>query len=167
MRNDACCCCCVGTNACICLLLRDAYDFMFYSRTNISQATRRHLAHAVHFKETDFKFRLSIAMNENLVTRSILLLVITISGCRHVASAEGSFSTCEWLLDNGASVNALDRFQRTPLEVWCSHGAASRKLSSEVTRHHKPTSRMSHLSCWRHDACYPRRTHMFEHEICI
>eukprot|EP00892_Ulva_mutabilis_P004619 jgi/Ulvmu1/2529/UM138_0034.1 len=34
----------------------------------------------------------------------------------HVASAEGSFSTCEWLLDHGASVNALDRFQRTPLE---------------------------------------------------
>ena len=36
--------------------------------------------------------------------------------CRHVAAAEGAFSVCQWLLDKGADVNALDRFQHTALE---------------------------------------------------
>eukprot|EP01023_Acetabularia_acetabulum_P006292 TRINITY_DN12628_c1_g1_i3.p1 TRINITY_DN12628_c1_g1~~TRINITY_DN12628_c1_g1_i3.p1 ORF type:complete len:361 (+),score=47.93 TRINITY_DN12628_c1_g1_i3:31-1083(+) len=34
----------------------------------------------------------------------------------HIACAEGAFSTAQWLMDKGASVNALDRFKRTPLE---------------------------------------------------
>ena len=40
------------------------------------------------------------------------------AACRHLASSEGSYKVSEWLLcEEGADVNALDRFQRTPLEV--------------------------------------------------
>uniref|UniRef100_A0A7S0UV82 Protein kinase domain-containing protein n=1 Tax=Polytomella parva TaxID=51329 RepID=A0A7S0UV82_9CHLO len=34
----------------------------------------------------------------------------------HVAAAEGAFSVAEWLIQNGAPVNACDRHGRTPLE---------------------------------------------------
>lgn len=34
----------------------------------------------------------------------------------HVAAAEGAFSVAQWLLEEGADKNALDRHQRTPLE---------------------------------------------------
>lgn len=37
--------------------------------------------------------------------------------CRHLAASENSFAVAEWLLQNGARVNSLDRFKRTPLEV--------------------------------------------------
>ena len=40
------------------------------------------------------------------------------TACRHLASSEGSYKVSEWLLvEEGADVNALDRFKRTPLEV--------------------------------------------------
>lgn len=40
------------------------------------------------------------------------------ASCRHLASSEGSYKVSEWLLfEEGADVNALDRFKRTPLEV--------------------------------------------------
>ena len=40
------------------------------------------------------------------------------AACRHLASSEGSYKVSEWLLcEEGADVNALDRFKRTPLEV--------------------------------------------------
>ena len=35
----------------------------------------------------------------------------------HLAASEGSYKVAEWLLENKADVNALDRFKRTPLEV--------------------------------------------------
>lgn len=34
----------------------------------------------------------------------------------HLAASEGAFSIVKWLLDTRASVNAVDRFKRTPLE---------------------------------------------------
>lgn len=37
--------------------------------------------------------------------------------CRHLAASEGSWSVAEWLLENGADINVVDRFKRTPLEV--------------------------------------------------
>lgn len=36
---------------------------------------------------------------------------------RHLAAREGAWAVTEWLLESGASINAVDRFQRTPLEV--------------------------------------------------
>ena len=35
----------------------------------------------------------------------------------HLAASEGSYKVAEWLLEQKADVNALDRFKRTPLEV--------------------------------------------------
>ncbi len=35
---------------------------------------------------------------------------------RHLAASEGSYKVTEWLLEEGVTVNALDRFKRTPLE---------------------------------------------------
>lgn len=46
----------------------------------------------------------------------------------HVASAEGSFSVVQWLLQNGAPVNPVDRHDRTPLEE------AARSDHTEVVR---------------------------------
>ena len=37
--------------------------------------------------------------------------------CRHLAASEGCYSISEWLLSQGANINAVDRFKRTPLEV--------------------------------------------------
>lgn len=34
----------------------------------------------------------------------------------HLAASEGCYKVTEWLLSQGASVNAVDRFRRTPLE---------------------------------------------------
>lgn len=36
---------------------------------------------------------------------------------RHLAAAEGCYSVVVWLLKQGAIINAVDRFKRTPLEV--------------------------------------------------
>ncbi len=36
---------------------------------------------------------------------------------RHLAASEGSYRIAEWLLEQGADVNAMDRFKRTPTEV--------------------------------------------------
>ncbi len=40
----------------------------------------------------------------------------------HLAASEGSYKVSEWLLENKADVNALDRFKRTPLEVGAVRG---------------------------------------------
>jgi ankyrin repeat protein len=40
----------------------------------------------------------------------------------HLAASEGSYKVSEWLLENKADVNALDRFKRTPLEVGIVRG---------------------------------------------
>lgn len=37
--------------------------------------------------------------------------------CRHIAAAEGAYTVCKWLIESDADINAMDRFQRTPLEV--------------------------------------------------
>lgn len=37
----------------------------------------------------------------------------------HLAASEGVVKLTQWLLENGAEVNALDRFNRTPLEEAC------------------------------------------------
>ena len=37
---------------------------------------------------------------------------------RHLAAAEGKLSVAKWLLDQGCTPNPVDRFFRTPLEVW-------------------------------------------------
>ena len=37
--------------------------------------------------------------------------------CRHLAASEGSYKVTEWLLEQRVDVNAVDRFNRTPLEV--------------------------------------------------
>lgn len=34
----------------------------------------------------------------------------------HLAASEGCYKVTEWLLEQGAAVNAVDRFRRTPLE---------------------------------------------------
>ena len=34
----------------------------------------------------------------------------------HLAASEGCYKVTEWLLGQGAAVNAVDRFRRTPLE---------------------------------------------------
>lgn len=39
--------------------------------------------------------------------------------CRHIAAAEGAYTVCKWLIESDADINAMDRFQRTPLEVRC------------------------------------------------
>ena len=36
---------------------------------------------------------------------------------RHLAASEGRVKVVSWLLKQGADVNFLDRFKRTPLEV--------------------------------------------------
>lgn len=36
---------------------------------------------------------------------------------RHLAASEGREKVVKWLLEQGADVNFLDRFKRTPLEV--------------------------------------------------
>lgn len=36
---------------------------------------------------------------------------------RHVAAGEGAYGVSEWLIEAGADVNAMDRADRTPLEV--------------------------------------------------
>jgi hypothetical protein len=59
-----------------------------------------------------FKFQF-----ENLSTSWCQLITWPHCCCRHIAAAEGAFSVCKWLLDSGADANALDRFQRTALEV--------------------------------------------------
>lgn len=38
--------------------------------------------------------------------------------CRHLAASEGSYKVTEWLLSEQADINSLDRFKRTPLEVY-------------------------------------------------
>lgn len=38
--------------------------------------------------------------------------------CRHLAASEGSYKVTEWLLSEQADINSLDRFKRTPLEVF-------------------------------------------------
>jgi Ankyrin repeats (many copies) len=43
--------------------------------------------------------------------------VVFVGPGRHLAASEGSYKVAEWLLANGADINALDRFKRTPLEV--------------------------------------------------
>ena len=40
-----------------------------------------------------------------------------LSAYRHLAASEGSYKVTEWLLSEGADINSLDRFKRTPLEV--------------------------------------------------
>ena len=42
--------------------------------------------------------------------------------CRHLAASEGSYAVCEWLLNSGARIDALDRFKHTPLEVLPQRG---------------------------------------------
>lgn len=41
---------------------------------------------------------------------------------RHLAAAEGCYSVAAWLISLGAQVNLVDRFKRTPLEVWKGAG---------------------------------------------
>lgn len=36
---------------------------------------------------------------------------------RHLAASEGCYKVVEWLLEEGADANFVDRFKRTPLEV--------------------------------------------------
>ena len=36
---------------------------------------------------------------------------------RHLSAREGAWAVSKWLLEAGADINAVDRFQRTPLEV--------------------------------------------------
>lgn len=47
---------------------------------------------------------------------------------RHVSAAEGAYSVVEWLVMEGADVNAIDRHGRTPLEE------AARNDHGEVVR---------------------------------
>ena len=59
-----------------------------------------------------------------------LIVYISISTCylhsyRHVASANGSYRVSKWLIDNGALINARDRYDRTPLEVLHLGGSTS------------------------------------------
>ena len=35
---------------------------------------------------------------------------------RHLAASEGAYAVTEWLLAKKASVNAVDRFKRTPMQ---------------------------------------------------
>lgn len=58
---------------CCCMML---VRFLFYSLTNISQATRTHLVHSVLLTRVDSRFRFLIATNQNLLERSTLLFVI-------------------------------------------------------------------------------------------
>lgn len=37
--------------------------------------------------------------------------------CRHLAASEGCYKVSEWLINQNADVNRMDRFKRTPLEV--------------------------------------------------
>ena len=47
----------------------------------------------------------------------------------HLAASEGSYKVAEWLLEQKADVNALDRFKRTPLEVpACAFFARAQEL---------------------------------------
>jgi hypothetical protein len=45
-----------------------------------------------------------------------------VHGCSHLASSEGCYQVTEWLISQGCNINALDRFNRTPLEVRESGG---------------------------------------------
>lgn len=76
----------------------------------------------------------------------------------HLAASEGSYKVAEWLLEQKADVNALDRFKRTPLEVCapplcCAHlhelpfrhraaGAACAARSMHTLRSCCPSSRV-------------------------
>ena len=49
--------------------------------------------------------------------------------CRHLAAAEGCYSVVEWLLTEGkCAPNPIDRFKRTPLEVFTTG------LTAEVSK---------------------------------
>ena len=52
---------------------------------------------------------------------------------RHLAAAEGCHSVAVWLLSQAANVNAIDRFNRTPLEV--RHNVGRRQARRRQTRH--------------------------------
>jgi hypothetical protein len=48
----------------------------------------------------------------------LLAAVVWLIVCRHLAAAEGCYSTAAWLLEEcSVDSNPVDRFKRTPLEV--------------------------------------------------
>ena len=54
--------------------------------------------------------------------------------CRHLAAAEGCFSVVEWLLSEArVSPNPVDRFSRTPLEVWMESPQEELRLPCKIS----------------------------------
>lgn len=50
-----------------------------------------------------------------------------------MAAGAGAFGVSEWLLQQGAVVNAVDNFKRTPLEVNAWHPRKPRKSCDQDT----------------------------------
>ncbi|GIL72919.1 hypothetical protein Vretimale_4568 [Volvox reticuliferus] len=100
-----------------------------YSIHGEQAAKRRAIAELIFFAGVnDLRRCKQIAMTWNVKVKEPAVMDYDRRTPLHVAAAEGAYSVVEWLVQEGADVNAIDRHGRTPLEE------AARNDHGEVVR---------------------------------